>query len=63
MPATKPYKAIAGFVFAFLAVLYASIQGRPTLDGMQTLDWFVVVLGALVTAGATYVVPNPPTGA
>ncbi len=57
----KPYKAVIAFVFTFLAALFASIQGQPTLDGMSTLDWVVVVLGALVTAGAVYVVRNPPT--
>ncbi len=58
---TKPYKSLAAFILAFAAALLASIQGRPTLDGMRVVDWVVVVLGAVVTAGAVYVVKNPPT--
>jgi len=60
MPATQPFKAVAAFVLTFLGALIASIQGRPTLDGMGPIDWFVVVGSALVTAGAVYGVTNPP---
>lgn len=55
----RPYKAVAAFVLAFLTALYATVQGRPTLEGMTAMDWFVVILGAVVTAGTTYVVRNP----
>lgn len=58
---TKPYKAIAGFVLTFLAALLATVQGRPTLEGMRLIDWFIVIGGALVSAGVVYGVTNPPT--
>lgn len=61
--ATKPYKAIAGFVLTFLAALIASIQGRPTLEGMGPVDWLIVVGGALVVAGGVYGITNPPASA
>lgn len=56
---TRPLKAIAAFVLAFLTALYATVQGRTDLDTMGALDWGIVVLGAVVTAGATYTVANP----
>lgn len=59
-PATQPYKALAAFVLTFLGALIASVQGRPTLDGMGAVDWLIVVGSALVTAGATYQITNPP---
>jgi hypothetical protein len=55
----RPWKAIVAFVLAFLTALYATLQGRPDVDQMKALDWAIVVLGAVVTAGATYVVSNP----
>lgn len=63
----KPYKAVVAGVLAFLTALYATLQGRTDLDTMKAMDWFIVVLGAVVTAGATYVVSNggsppPPQG-
>ena len=63
MPATKPYKAAIAFVLAFLTALYATVQGRTDLDSMRVADWFIVILGALVTAGAVYSIRNPQTGA
>lgn len=60
MTPTQPYKAIAAFVLTFLGALIASIQGRPTLDGMHLVDWLIVIGSALVTAGATYQISNPP---
>lgn len=60
---TQPYKAVVAFALAFAAALLASIQGRPTLDGMGAVDWIVVILGAVVTAGAVWATRNPPTGA
>ncbi len=63
MAATKtaPTKAIVAFVLAFLTALYATIQGRTDLDTMKLIDWLIVVLGAAVTAGATYSITNKPT--
>lgn len=59
----RPYKAIAAFVLAFLAALYATIQGRTDLNTMTVQDWLIVVIGAVVTAGGTYLVTNPKVGA
>lgn len=61
MPSTKPYKAVVAFVLAFLTALYATLQGRTDIDTMKAMDWAIVVLGAVVTAGAVYAVSNPPT--
>lgn len=57
----RPYKAVVAFILAFLTALYATLQGRPDLENLKPLDWGIIVLGALVTAGATYVVTNPKT--
>ena len=59
-PPTKPYKAVAAFVLAFIAAFVATLQGRPTLDNMKLIDWVIIVGGALVTAGTVYGVTNPP---
>lgn len=56
---TKPYKAVVAFVLAFLTALYATLQGRTDLDTMKVGDWLIVILGAVVTAGAVYVTTNP----
>lgn len=55
----RPWKAVAAFVLAFLTALYASLQGRETLDTMSVQEWLIVILGAVVTAGATYMIRNP----
>lgn len=62
MPQTKPTKAIVAFVLTFCASLLATIQGRTDLDTMRALDWVIVVLSAVVTAGGVYAVENKPTG-
>jgi uncharacterized membrane protein YcaP (DUF421 family) len=58
---TQPVKAIIAFVLTFASALLASLQGRQTLDGMGAVDWIIIVLGAIVTAGAVYGATNPPT--
>ncbi len=60
---TQPFKAVAAFVLAFLTALYASIQGRTDLNDLGTIEWLIVILGAVVTAGAVFAVTNPPKGA
>lgn len=57
---TQPYKAVAAFFLTFLGALLATIQGRPDLESMKVIDWFIVVGSALVTAGAVYGITNPP---
>jgi uncharacterized membrane protein YcaP (DUF421 family) len=59
---TKPYKAIAAFLLTFVGALVATIQGRPSVEGMTVLDWVIVVGSALVTAGTVYGVTNPAKG-
>lgn len=57
----KPYKAVVGFVIAFLTALLATVQGRTDLDTMAVRDWLIVVVGALITAGGVYVTSNAPS--
>jgi hypothetical protein len=59
-PQTKPYKAILAFVFTFLGTLVATVQGRTDLDTMRVIDWAIVVVSAIVTAGGVYQITNPP---
>lgn len=61
MATTKPYKAVAAFVLAFLTALFAALQGREDLDTLGGMAWFVIILGAVVTAGGVWAVSNPPT--
>jgi hypothetical protein len=56
----KPYKAVVAFVLSFLTALYATLQGRTDLDSMKAIDWLIVIMGAVVTAGGTYLVSNQP---
>lgn len=57
----RPYKAVAAFALSFLTALYATLQGRTDLDSTRPLDWVIIIIGAVVTAGATYAVSNPST--
>lgn len=57
----RPYKAVAAFVLSFLTALYATLQGRADLDSTRPIDWVIIILGAIVTAGATFAVTNPKT--
>lgn len=52
--ASKAFAAgVVGFIIAFLTALYATLQGRTDLDNAKPLDWFIIILGALVVAGGT----------
>lgn len=44
---------VVAFIIAFLTALYATLQGRTDLDNAKPLDWFIIILGALVAAGGT----------
>lgn len=57
-PVNKPYKAIVGFVIAFVGALLATVQGRTDLDTMKLVDWLIVIATALVTAGGVYQTSN-----
>lgn len=60
---TKPYKAIVGFVIAFLGALTATLQGRTDLGNMSVVDWLIILATAVVTAGGVYQVTNPAKNA
>lgn len=58
-PKTKPYKAVAAFVFTFLGLFVQALVGYGDA-AITTREWLVIVVGSLVTAYATYQVTNPP---
>jgi len=58
---TYANKALVGFVFGFLTSLVAQVQDKTEFSDLSPLQWVVVVLSAVVTAGAVYLVPNQPT--
>ena len=53
-------KAIVGFVFGFLTSLVAQVADKTEFSDLTPLQWIVVVLSAVVTSGAVYLVPNAP---
>ena len=58
-PATKPYKACAAFVLTALGLVVQALAGRG--DAVITArEWVIIVVGAIVTAAATYGITNPP---
>lgn len=57
---TAANKAVVGFIFGFLTSLVAQVQDKTEFGDLTSLQWLVVVVSALVTAGAVYVVPNQP---
>lgn len=59
--ATKPYKAVAGFILTFLGLVVQALVGQGDA-GITVREWAVIVIGSLVTAGAVYGITNPPTG-
>jgi hypothetical protein len=56
----KPYKAIAAFVLTFLGLVVQALTDRGA-DAISTREWFIIVVGALVTTGVVYGVSNQPT--
>lgn len=59
---TYANKALVGFLFGFLTSLVAQVQDKTEFSDLTSLQWVVVVLSAVVTAGAVYLVPNQPKG-
>lgn len=57
----RPYKAYAAFVFTLLGLLWASLEGRDTLDTMTLMEWLSVIVPVVLTTGAVYGIGNPPT--
>lgn len=60
---TQPYKAVVAGVLAFLGALLIELRGRENLESMTTMEWLIIIIAAIVTAGATWAVPNPPKAA
>lgn len=56
---TKPYKAAAAFVLTLLGLIVQALvdRGGSTITGRE---WFIIVIGSLVTTGAVYGITNPP---
>lgn len=55
----RPWKAVGTFLATMVVALFYDLKGKETLEGMTVTEWFMVVLGALVVAIVTYVIPNP----
>lgn len=53
----KPFKAIAGALVTFLALIWANVQGSASLSSV--MDWVTVIVPAIIAFGAVYGVPNP----
>jgi hypothetical protein len=53
----KPWKALAGFVLTFLALVLQAINGGD--DKFTVNEWLVIIIGSIVAAGGVYLVPNP----
>jgi hypothetical protein len=53
-------KALVGFLFGFLTSLVAQVADKTEFSDLTPLQWVVVVLSAVVTSGAVYLVPNSP---
>jgi uncharacterized membrane protein len=51
------WKAIVAFVIAFATSLLAQIQDKTSFTDLTPLQWVVVVVSAMVTAGAVYLIP------
>jgi drug/metabolite transporter (DMT)-like permease len=58
-PPTQPYKAIAGFLIAFVGALVTAIT-QENVDELGWQGWVAIVATALITAGGVYQVTNPP---
>lgn len=55
----KPWKAWIGSLFAFLGLLWASLEGRDTLSNMSVMEWLAIIVPTILTWGAIYITPNP----
>lgn len=53
-----PWKAVAGFILAFIASFLALVQDKTSFGDLTGLQWLIVVMSAVVTAGAVYVLPK-----
>ena len=51
------WKAIVAFVLAFATSLLAQIQDKTEFTDLSSMQWVIVVVSAVVTAGAVYLIP------
>lgn len=56
----KPWKAVAAFVLTFLGLIVQALSDRGA-NAISTREWFIIVIGSLVTTGVVYGVSNQPT--
>jgi hypothetical protein len=57
-PPQTSHKAWVAAVTAALMSLIATLQGRPELETMTWVDWFIVVASAIVAGLTVWTVPN-----
>lgn len=55
----KPYKAYLAAIGLIIGLMWANLQGRPTLDGMDLMDWLTVIVPTVLTTIAVYTKENP----
>lgn len=55
----KPYKAYAGAFVTLLGLLWASLEGRDTLNNMSTMEWLSIIVPVILTFAAVYGISNP----
>ena len=53
-------KAIVAFVLAFCGSVVAQVQDKTEFSDLSVLQWLVVLMTAVVTAGGVYLIPNKP---
>ena len=53
-------KAIVAFVLAFCGSVVAQVQDKTEFSDLTSLQWLVVFMTAVVTAGGVYLIPNKP---
>jgi hypothetical protein len=46
--------AVLSFLGAFFVALITAVSGRTDLDTLKTDQWVAILVGAVLTAGATY---------
>lgn len=57
--ATKPYKAILGFILTFLGLIVQALTAGRDSSAISGQEWLVIIIGSLVTAGGVYGITNP----
>lgn len=56
----RPWKAIVGAVVAFIAIMWANLDGKQdNLGAITTNEWIGIVVTTVLTFAAVYGVKNP----